>query len=222
MSSNIFSAPFSLLLLGPLHCEHEYAWHCPRGLLNCPHFLLLFCSASVMSNTLFSSSLICSSVSLNLLLIPSNIVLFQLLYFQLFGSSLCFFNSNHFSLCSSILLPCSLITTLNSLSGRLSISTLLICSPGVLPYSVAPFYFFLFLFCLCCPSHNILLCCPILPNLIFLFLVFSFRAAPVAYGSSRVRGWIRATAAGLHHSHSNARSKPSLRPAPQLTTLSDC
>ena len=37
-----------------------------------------------------------------------------------------------------------------------------------------------------------------------------FRAAPVAYGSSQVRGRIRATAAGLYHSHSNARSEPLL------------
>ena len=40
-------------------------------------------------------------------------------------------------------------------------------------------------------------------NLIFIFL---FRATPVAYGSSQARGWIRATAASLHRSHSNARS----------------
>ena len=30
-----------------------------------------------------------------------------------------------------------------------------------------------------------------------------FRATPVAYGGSQVRGQIRATATGLHHSHSN-------------------
>ena len=34
-----------------------------------------------------------------------------------------------------------------------------------------------------------------------------FRAAPAAYGGSQARGQIRATAAGLRHSHSNARSK---------------
>ena len=34
-----------------------------------------------------------------------------------------------------------------------------------------------------------------------------FRATPVAYESSQVRGWIRAVAAGPHHSHSNARSE---------------
>ena len=31
-------------------------------------------------------------------------------------------------------------------------------------------------------------------------------AAPAAYGGSLARGQIEATAAGLHHSHSNARS----------------
>ena len=35
---------------------------------------------------------------------------------------------------------------------------------------------------------------------------FLFRAAPAAYGSSGARGRIGAVAAGLHHSHSNARS----------------
>ena len=34
-----------------------------------------------------------------------------------------------------------------------------------------------------------------------------FRAAPTAYGGSQARGPIRATAAGLHHSHSNVGSE---------------
>ena len=34
-----------------------------------------------------------------------------------------------------------------------------------------------------------------------------FRATPVAYGGSQARGLVRATAAGLHHSHSNTRSE---------------
>ena len=37
---------------------------------------------------------------------------------------------------------------------------------------------------------------------------FLFRAAPEAYGRSQARGWIRATAAGLHHSHSNCILNP--------------
>ena len=44
----------------------------------------------------------------------------------------------------------------------------------------------------------------------FLFFVF-FRAIPTAYGSSQARSRIRAVAAGLHHSHSNARSELCLR-----------
>ena len=35
-----------------------------------------------------------------------------------------------------------------------------------------------------------------------------FRAAPMAYGSSQARGQIRAAAASLYHSHSNARFEP--------------
>ena len=34
-----------------------------------------------------------------------------------------------------------------------------------------------------------------------------FRAMPMAYGGSQARGRIRATAAGLHHSHSHTRSE---------------
>ena len=51
----------------------------------------------------------------------------------------------------------------------------------------------------------------------FFFGVF-FRAAPTAYGGSQARGPIGAMAAGLHHSHSNARSlahwaKPGVEPS---------
>ena len=49
-------------------------------------------------------------------------------------------------------------------------------------------------------------------RLISVFVVFLFRAAPVAYGSSQAKGQIRAVAAGLYHSHSNARSEPPLWP----------
>uniref|UniRef100_A0A8D1KYM2 Catenin alpha-3 n=1 Tax=Sus scrofa TaxID=9823 RepID=A0A8D1KYM2_PIG len=44
----------------------------------------------------------------------------------------------------------------------------------------------------------------LIPFSFFFFLLF--RPAPVAYGNSQARGQIGATAAGLHHSHSNARS----------------
>ena len=43
-----------------------------------------------------------------------------------------------------------------------------------------------------------------------------FRAAPTAHGGSQARGWIRAVATGLHHSHCNMGSEPYLRPTPQL------
>ena len=51
-------------------------------------------------------------------------------------------------------------------------------------------------------------------SFIYLFIFFGLfafsRAAPKADGSSQARGRIGAAAAGLHQSHSNARSKPSL------------
>ena len=48
-----------------------------------------------------------------------------------------------------------------------------------------------------------------------------FSATPAAYGGSQARGQIRSVAAGLHHSHSNARSKSPLQPIPQLTAMPD-
>ena len=47
---------------------------------------------------------------------------------------------------------------------------------------------------------------------LFYFILFFglFRAAPAAYRSSQARGPIRATFAGLHHSHSNTRSESHL------------
>ena len=53
------------------------------------------------------------------------------------------------------------------------------------------------------------------------FFVFSFRAAPTAYGGSLARSLIRAIAAGLHQSHSYTRSEPRLQPTPQLTATPD-
>ena len=53
--------------------------------------------------------------------------------------------------------------------------------------------------------------------LYILFFFLLFRAALVAYGSSQTRGQIGAAAAGIHHS--NARSKPHLRPIPQLMAM---
>ena len=56
-------------------------------------------------------------------------------------------------------------------------------------------------------------------SLFFVFLYF--RTACMAYGGSQARGWIRAAAAGLHHSHSNTRSEPHLHPISQPTTTLD-
>ena len=56
----------------------------------------------------------------------------------------------------------------------------------------------------------------------FFFLVFClFRAALEAYGYSQAMDRIRATAAILCHNHTNAGSKPHLRPTPQLTAMPD-
>ena len=40
----------------------------------------------------------------------------------------------------------------------------------------------------------------------FLFVFCLLRAAPAAYGDSQARGLIRATVAGLHHSHSHSHA----------------
>ena len=43
----------------------------------------------------------------------------------------------------------------------------------------------------------------------------------MAYGGSLAWGQIGATAAGLHHSHSNTESEPPLQPTPQLMEMLD-
>ena len=55
----------------------------------------------------------------------------------------------------------------------------------------------------------------------FFFISFSFYALPAAYGSSRARGGVGATAAGLHHSHSNAGFRPHLQPTLQFVAMQD-
>ena len=49
-----------------------------------------------------------------------------------------------------------------------------------------------------------------------LFCFLLFRATPAVYGGSQTRDGFRATAAGLHQGHSNARYEVCLQPAPQL------
>ena len=58
-------------------------------------------------------------------------------------------------------------------------------------------------------------------NFFLVFLVFFFRAAPMAYGVSPARDGIGAVAARLPHSRSNAGSEPHLQPIPQLTAMPD-
>ena len=56
---------------------------------------------------------------------------------------------------------------------------------------------------------SVSLLCPrpqVLHQDVFVFVFCFFRAAPTAYGGSQASGQIGATAAGLHHSHSNARA----------------
>ena len=59
-----------------------------------------------------------------------------------------------------------------------------------------------------------------------MFLVFCcfhcpFRASCATYGRSQARGRTGAAAAGLHHSHSNARSELCLAPTSQLMATPD-
>ena len=54
------------------------------------------------------------------------------------------------------------------------------------------------------------------------FCLFAFsRATPEAYGGSQARGLIRAVAASLLQSHSNAGSELNVQPTPQLTAMPD-
>ena len=56
---------------------------------------------------------------------------------------------------------------------------------------------------------------------LFWFWFYLFRAVPAAYGGSQARDQIEAVAADLHHSHSNAGSKPRLQPTTQLLAMPD-
>ena len=62
-----------------------------------------------------------------------------------------------------------------------------------------------------------------LGSLIFFFFFFFllFRAAPMTYRGSQARGLIRATAVGLHHSHSSTAPELCLQPTPQLMAIPD-
>ena len=53
------------------------------------------------------------------------------------------------------------------------------------------------------------------------FFFCLFRTTHTSYGHSQARGPIGASAAGLHHRHSNAGSKLHLQPTPQLMAMPD-
>ena len=53
------------------------------------------------------------------------------------------------------------------------------------------------------------------------FFFFLSRVTFTAYGNCQARGQIRAIAAGVGHSRSNARSQVHVQPTPQLTEMLD-
>ena len=53
--------------------------------------------------------------------------------------------------------------------------------------------------------------------MLFYFILFFALLFIYLFCFSQARGQIRATVAGLHHSHSNKASEPCLQPIPQLT-----
>ena len=55
----------------------------------------------------------------------------------------------------------------------------------------------------------------------YFFFFFFFRAVPSSTWKFPDKGRIGAIAAGLHHSRSNARYEPHLRPTPQLMATPD-
>ena len=55
----------------------------------------------------------------------------------------------------------------------------------------------------------------------FNHFLFLFRATAAAEGGSQAGNPIRATAAGLHHSHNDTGSEPCLQSTPQLTATPD-
>ena len=105
-------------------------------------FLSLLRSMAVIPISPFSSSLICSSTAAFLLLIPSSVFFISVIVLFIidslfFSSSRSLLNTSYFSVHASILFPKSRIiftsTTLNSISGRLPISSSFIWSFAFLP-----------------------------------------------------------------------------------------
>ena len=174
IASNNFSDPslslsLSLLLLGCLWCECWYAWCCPRSLFNYPFknlfffskffLFLFFCSAwGDFQYFIFQFPDLFLGIFLNCCW-----CLLVYFYFSCYIRQLCLvlsiFSFLNFSLCSAILLPCSLsifmIITLNSILSKSCIST----------------YFSSSRVLYCSFTWNIFLCCLSLPESLFLFLL---------------------------------------------------
>ena len=74
----------------------------------------------------------------------------------------------------------------------------------------------LWLYSVCVPLSRGL-CHPQPVVWLYSIFFFLFKATPLAYGSSQARSQIRAAAACLRHSYSNARSQPCVQHTPQLT-----
>ena len=91
--------------------------------------------------------------------------------------------------------------------------------------SLSLFSLLFILFSLCSSDWIVFIDLPSSSLILFLkkknFFFCLFRAATMAYGSSQARGQIRATAGGLHHSHSNTGSEPHLQPTPQFMAMLD-
>ena len=80
--------------------------------------------------------------------------------------------------------------------------------------------------CLCEPAYTVCACTYVYGLVgVHIYLLFAFfflfMVVPLAYGSSWARGPIRASAAGLRHSHNNTWSELHLRLTPQLVAMPD-
>ena len=122
----------------------------------------------------------------------------------------------HFTCSSALLLHSQLgkdLPTADFYSALPSFLSCLLYFSFFLSFSFLPFFF---------PSFLPSFLPPFLPSSLPSFLPpFLPPATPAAYESSLARGQTRATAAGIHHSQSNAGFKLCLQPTPQLMAMPD-
>ena len=155
MSLNTFASHLSLSFLSETTMMQIFvSLMSSRCLLNYLHFFFPFFSSCffselVISTTLSSTSLICTSAPFTLLLIPYSVffisvivVFISVWFFFIFSNSLLRMSN---LVCSSSLPSVSLIITLNSLLGRLPVSSSLSSSSGALSCSFGT-YFSVFFF----------------------------------------------------------------------------